>query len=317
MSDQRFGTLPTRIAVAAVAIPLILWVSYSGGYWFFGFVALVSALSLLEFYGLAEARGAHPLKALGLFFGVFLNLAFIYERVRNDVYLCFSEHGVRLAMFTQQQFLLVVVLLMVLVLLLVELFRNNGSPTLNLGATLLGLVVVSLFFGTLIGLRELFPYGFPAQRFATTLNPSGPDLQTIDQWGGTTIIAVFVSIWICDTAAYFAGLGFGRHKLFERVSPKKTWEGGIAGFFGAVAAMVACRALMLPYLTLGHAVVIGAMIGVFGQLGDLVESRFKRDAGAKDSSALIPGHGGAYDRFDSVVFLAPILYLYIDFVVLS
>ena len=77
------------------------------------------------------------------------------------------------------------------------------------------------------------------------------------------------------------------------------------------------KTLALDYLSLTHAAVLGAFVGVFGQIGDLVESRFKRDAGVKDASSILPGHGGVYDRFDSLVFLSPILYLYIDFVVLS
>ncbi len=81
--------------------------------------------------------------------------------------------------------------------------------------------------------------------------------------------------------------------------------------------MVLCRVLMLEYLALHHAIILGVIVGVFGQLGDLVESRFKRDVDVKDSSAVIPGHGGVYDRFDSLVFLSPIVYLYIDFIVLS
>jgi phosphatidate cytidylyltransferase len=77
------------------------------------------------------------------------------------------------------------------------------------------------------------------------------------------------------------------------------------------------KLLVVSYLTFQHAIVIGVLIGIFGQLGDLIESRFKRDAGVKDSSTLIPGHGGLYDRFDSLVYISPIVYLYIDFVVLS
>ncbi len=99
------------------------------------------------------------------------------------------------------------------------------------------------------------------------------------------------------------------------MSPKKTWEGAIAGFLGAIGAFVLMKALVLPYLTVGQAVVCGAIVGIFGQLGDLVESLLKRDAGIKDSSSLIPGHGGVLDRFDSILFVSPLLFLYLDFIV--
>jgi phosphatidate cytidylyltransferase len=112
-------------------------------------------------------------------------------------------------------------------------------------------------------------------------------------------------------------LTFGKHRLFERVSPKKSWEGAVFGFIFSVLTMITAKMLVLDYLSYQHAIVLGLLIGVFGQLGDLIESRFKRDAGVKDSSSLIPGHGGVYDRFDSLVYISPIVYLYIDFIVLS
>jgi phosphatidate cytidylyltransferase len=203
-------------------------------------------------------------------------------------------------------------------LLLIELFRNRGSAFLNLGSTVLGVFYVSFFFGSLIGLRELFVAGdFPFHRFFDVHGISIPDevVAQVYKWGGMTVIALFVSVWVCDSAAYFAGRAFGAHKLFERVSPKKTWEGAVAGVAGAVAAFVAAKFLVLPYLSVTSAVICGIIVGVIGQLGDLVESLLKRDAGVKDSSALIPGHGGVLDRFDSILFSAPIIYFYLDFVV--
>jgi len=317
MIPSRFQSLPQRALVALVAIPLIVWMTLQGGYFFFLFVALISGVSLFEFYRLMESKGAAPLKTLGIVFGVLVNGAFIYERVQVEVYRWFEGVGIRLSMFSQSQFLLVVLLLFLLLALLVELFRTKGSALLNAGATILGVMIISLFFGTLILTRELYPYGFPVPKFLGTGMASPEQLVLINQWGGWTIIGVFASIWLCDTAAYFGGLAFGRHRLFERVSPKKSWEGAVFGFVFSVVAMVAVKEAALEYLTLTHAIVLGMLVGVFGQIGDLVESRLKRDAGVKDSSALIPGHGGVYDRFDSLVYVAPIVYLYIDFVVLS
>lgn len=257
------------------------------------------------------------MKALGVIAGFVVNGSFIYERSQVELFSWFETHGIRLSMFSQLQFLLVVLLVFLLAVLLTELFRKKGSAMVNIATTVVGVCIISLFFGTLIYVRELFPFGFPVHKFFPTSYAGDAELAMISRWGGYTIVSIFASIWMCDTAAYFGGVTFGRRKLLERVSPGKTWEGSAFGFVAALLTMVVARATVLDYLQLQDALVIGGIVGVFGQLGDLVESRFKRDAGVKDSSAIIPGHGGVYDRFDSLVFVAPIVYFYIDFVVLS
>ena len=131
------------------------------------------------------------------------------------------------------------------------------------------------------------------------------------------MVSVFASVWVCDSAAYFVGRALGKHPLFKRVSPNKTWEGAIGGFVGAVAVFTVARFIALPYLSVVQAIVCGALIGLFGQVGDLVESLLKRSAGVKDSSALIPGHGGVLDRFDSLMFVAPLLFFYLEFIVFA
>lgn len=315
---SRFDKLGKRVLVAAVAIPAITWLSMAGGYYFFLLIAVLSSIALHEFYRLMEIRGASPLKAIGMVTGALVNGAFVYEKIQVDVFQFFSERGIQLRMFSQLQFLLVIELVFVVVILAVELFRKKGSPSQNLGTTMLGVFSISLFFGTLIGLRELFSFGFPVHRYLGSAFFANQDqLEVVHRWGGMTIVSLFASIWICDTAAYFAGSAMGTHKLLERVSPGKTWEGAIAGFLGALATMVAAQQWFLGYLTVFDAILLGLIIGVFGQAGDLVESHFKRDAGVKDASGIIPGHGGVYDRFDSLVFVSPLVYLYIDFIVLS
>jgi phosphatidate cytidylyltransferase len=313
----RYDKLFTRVLVALVAIPLILWLTMRGGYSFFALVALISALSLREFYRLTEAKGVYPLKAFGLAAGFAVNGVFMYERLQIDAYSFFAMHGIHLSMFSLHQVLMTVLLAFLLIVMLVELFRTKGSPLLNVSVTVAGVLVISLCFGTLILLRELFPYGFPISKFFPLGIGYSERIAQIGRWGGYTVIALLAAIWLCDTAAYFGGASFGRHRLFKSVSPKKTWEGAVFGFIFAVLTMIGAKYLVLTYLALHHAIVLGVFVGVFGQLGDLIESRFKRDAGVKDSSALIPGHGGAYDRFDSLVYLSPIVYLYIDFVVFS
>lgn len=313
----RFENLVKRVAVAAVAIPVIVIATFWGSYWFFLLVALISTLSLHEFYGLMRRKGAYPLAGFGMLVGLLVNATFIYERLQIEVYQFFLNFGIPLRMFSQLQVLLVIEILFVLLVLLIELFRTRGSAALNIATTIAGVMIISLCFGTLIRLRELFPFGFPVHQFMGSTFASDDQLIQINAWGGYTVLSLFVSIWVCDTAAYFVGSAFGKHKLFPRVSPGKSWEGAVAGVIGAIATMTVAQQFFLGYLGMSHALVLGTCVGIFGQLGDLVESRFKRDAEVKDSSSIIPGHGGMYDRFDSLVFLAPIVYLYIDFVVLS
>jgi phosphatidate cytidylyltransferase len=127
------------------------------------------------------------------------------------------------------------------------------------------------------------------------------------QWLFLALALAFSS----DTLAYFAGRGFGKHKLYEAVSPKKTIEGSIGGLFGGVIAMVGFGHYWLaPELPIVHAVVLGVIGSVLGQLGDLVESMIKRTFGIKDSGNVLPGHGGMLDRVDGLLFVAPLVYYY-------
>lgn len=312
------SNLTTRVLVALVGAPLVIAATVAGGWWFFGFVLLVSVLGLHEYYDLAGAKGASPHTGLGILMGIGFLTVFFFDRFRYTVVTLFMNAGSPVPFPSQTQWLLIIILISIPWLALRELFRNRGSALLNIATTLLGTFYVSLFFGCLVGLRELFtPADFPFHRFFTYAGILPPDeiLGDVYRWGGLTLLVVLASIWMCDSAAYFAGRAFGKHKLFERVSPKKTWEGAIAGFLAAVAAFVLGRMFVIPYLSPAEAVVCGVIVGVFGQAGDLFESLLKRDAGVKDSSTLIPGHGGILDRFDSLMFVSPLLYLYLDFVV--
>ncbi|MBS1515400.1 MAG: phosphatidate cytidylyltransferase [Bacteroidetes bacterium] len=126
------------------------------------------------------------------------------------------------------------------------------------------------------------------------------------------IIFIFVLIWTCDTMAFFGGKFFGKHKLSE-ISPKKTWEGSIAGFLFTIIAALIVYYFYSNEISLKDALCIGIMAGIFSQVGDLFESLIKRKLGVKDSSNIIPGHGGVLDRFDSLIFVTPLIFLYLEF----
>jgi phosphatidate cytidylyltransferase len=262
----------TRIIVSVAAIPFIVLASYLGGILFLIFVLGIALISFYEFSVMVKNKSAEPLTYAGL-----LAVAVI---VLNVYFAWFNFYTLTI--------------LISVVLLFFELYHNKSSAILNLGVTFLGIFYIGLFASSILGIRELYKFS----------------VQLYEQ-GGFLIISIFVTIWICDSAAFFLGTAFGKHKLFPRVSPNKSWEGAIAGFVFAILTMVAAQLFILDFLTVADAVIIGALVGTVGQIGDLVESLIKRDAEVKDSSALIPGHGGVFDRFDSLLFTSPFIYLYL------
>ncbi len=268
------GNTAVRILVSVIAIPAIVLLSYFGGVYFLSFVLIISGISFYEFAVMAKQKGANVNVNTGLIAVIFL----VINQYRS--------------FFSQYDFLIV----LFVVLLIFELFRNNGSAILNIGATLLGVFYLGIFGSALIGIREFYP-----------------DVNGLYYNGGYLIISIFATIWICDSAAFFGGTALGKHKLFPRVSPKKSWEGAIFGFIFAILTMILAKNIVLDFLSLKNALIVGLIIGIFGQTGDLAESLLKRDAGVKDSSNLIPGHGGIFDRFDSLFFSTPIIYLYLTY----
>jgi phosphatidate cytidylyltransferase len=268
------GNTAVRILVSVVAIPALVLMAYFGSVYFLSFVLLISGISFYEFSVMAKQKGANVNINAGILAVIFL----VINQYRF--------------IFNQYHFLIVLFVL----LLILELFRNNGSAILNLGATLLGVFYLGIFGSTLIGIREFYP-----------------DVNGLYYNSGYLIISIFASIWICDSAAFFGGTALGKNKLFPRVSPNKSWEGAIFGFVFAILAMILAKHLVLDFLSLKDAVAIGFITGTIGQIGDLAESLLKRDAGVKDSSNLIPGHGGIFDRFDSLLFSAPVIYLYLTY----
>ncbi|MCW9066644.1 MAG: phosphatidate cytidylyltransferase [Ignavibacteriaceae bacterium] len=263
-----------RVIVSLVGVPLILIASYLGGYFFFSIVAIISLFSFYEFGRLVKNKGANA--------NLFLGGLIIFVLLLNQ-YLHFAD-------------LELIIVLSSLLLLTVELFRNQGSAIYNLGSTFLGIFYIGIFAASLIALREF-------QFLNVESNVDGAYL----------IISILASIWIGDSAAYYGGITLGRHKLFPRVSPKKSWEGAIFGFIFSVATFILAKLVVLNFLSWMNVLAIGIIIGIVGQIGDLVESLFKRDSEVKDSSSIIPGHGGFFDRFDSLLFSAPAIWIYLSY----
>lgn len=186
------------------------------------------------------------------------------------------------------------VLLAVFLFPSIELFRKRGAPIQNIGASFLCLFYISFPFLSLLDMRDY-------------------------DKDGAFITMIFLAVWMSDTFAYFGGKLIGgkliKTKFSERYSPKKTWEGFFAGLVASVVTTwIFYDAFLSARFAKHHVLIIGALVGLLSPIGDLIESMFKRDSGVKDSSGLIPGHGGFFDRFDSLCFIAPVAFLYSRYV---
>ncbi|HEX6178086.1 MAG TPA: phosphatidate cytidylyltransferase [Thermoanaerobaculia bacterium] len=168
--------------------------------------------------------------------------------------------------------------------------KDIESALPSTAVAVLATMYVGMLGGSLIRLRDDFP--------------EGPRL----------VGFLLLVVWLGDAGAYYTGKKFGRHKLSPRISPKKTIEGLAGGVLTSVVAAIAIHYIFLDEVPVVHAAIMGAILSVAGVIGDLAESMWKRSAAVKDSGTLIPGHGGFLDRLDSILYTAPILYIYWAFV---
>ena len=186
----------------------------------------------------------------------------------------------------------------ILLIMLLELYSNQERPFDNLAHTFFPLIYTALPF-------SMFPFlAFHQAGFDSLL--AHPALS----FSPAIVLGFFLLLWTNDTGAYLSGITLGKHKLFERISPKKTWEGFAGGLIFTVAVAWLFSG-MLGTLSATGWMIVAVIISVSGTYGDLIESMLKRSAGVKDSGSIMPGHGGFLDRFDSVIISFPLVYLYI------
>ena len=272
-----------RELAAAVAIPIVFAILFLAPPIAFHCVAAAIALAALwEFYRLAEKTGMPPAKTVGMLAGaaVFLGAPLLWFRTpRGSIDLgVFSAEPSSLALWFLAGGAILAVLSSVAVLF------SGVPPPASLGgaaATAFGVLLIAAPAISWSYLREFSP---------------------------RAVVFLFGVVWVCDSCAYYGGKSFGSVKLAPSVSPNKTWEGTISGFVGATAFGAAAGTwVLLPQLGPVRGALAGALASSAGQLGDLVESLWKRGAGAKDSGVFLPGHGGFYDRIDSLLFAGPVL----------
>jgi phosphatidate cytidylyltransferase len=299
------SNLRLRAIWGALAAALLAGCTFGGPIPFAIFFAAVQAVILKEFYRIMRASGHKPAFWIGIVIGLLIFLiinftvgyAYYAQFFGWPVGDTFYPPGASamLASGWPRLFGLAVsapfwlggllVLLVLLVLREVLLWPDNNHPFLNIGATITGLLYVSLPMAML----SLIAFG------------SG-------HFEPGRVFCLIFFVWAADTGAYFAGKNLGKHKLAPRISPGKTWEGWAGGALLTLATGWAAG-YFLPDIPLSHRLVAAGVVAVFGPLGDLAESMLKRSAGVKDSGTFLPGHGGLLDRFDAFLLVLPVLAL--------
>jgi phosphatidate cytidylyltransferase len=268
---SKYSNLQQRIIAGSLGAALIIAAAWYSEWTYFLVFMVLCFLTQREFYTLAGLDGILPLKFWGLFTGLSMyTLTF------------FVMQG-----YLPMQYLALLFPLASLIFF-VKLYKKDvKKPFTNIAYTYLGIIYVAVPFALLhkcVYIRGEYSYQI--------------------------VLGMLFLLWASDTGAYFAGTKFGRHKLFERVSPKKSWEGSIGGFLTAMALAVGL-AIFYDDLRTWEWLVLAAIIVVSGTYGDLVESLFKRSIDIKDSGTMIPGHGGFLDRFDGLLLAVPFVLAYL------
>jgi phosphatidate cytidylyltransferase len=197
-----------------------------------------------------------------------------------------------------------------------ELFLNNNRPFTNIAYTLLGIIYVAvplsmINYLVLSPAGELFGLQTGEEHVDVVNYIFQPERKII--YSSYILLGFFFLVWAYDTGAYIIGIPFGKHKLFKRISPKKSWEGLFGGVFFAFVVSIIISKFFVDLRMLDW-LVIALIVATIGTFGDLVESMFKRSVGVKDSGNILPGHGGLLDRFDGVFLSLPVVFAYIQFI---
>ncbi|MFA5138936.1 MAG: phosphatidate cytidylyltransferase [Elusimicrobiota bacterium] len=259
-----------RILTALVGIPVAVVFVHLGGAPYAVLVLGLAAMALHEYATLLFMGGRGVQRVLTVAGGTLLALSVALSPARAGVPAALAP---------------MVLTGLILASALRELLRPRHSLD-RAAVSVFGALFIGWTLGHLVLLRELAPHGEALS------------------------LVLLTAVWATDTAAYSVGIPFGRHRLAEVVSPKKSWEGAAAGLAGALLAVWGARALCLDWLSPAQILVSGLLIGVLGQASDLSQSLVKRASGMKDSGTLLPGHGGVFDRVDSLLLLAPVYYYF-------
>ena len=276
---NKLSNLITRALSGAVFVAVITGSILLHPCAYAGVMLLVVVWAMLEYYDIVIRDRVYAGRLGGVLTGAAIFTAsFFYfqDNISGDVFLFFIP--------------------LLIFIFIRQLYSRDQNTFRAIAHTLTGVVYIALPFALCNGL--VFPSGNDG--FLNPENKYVPDI----------LLGFFILLWTNDTFAYLTGIMFGRHRLFERISPKKSWEGFIGGLVGTIALSLLV-ARMFPILPFYHWMAVAAITVIFGVYGDLIESLLKRNLKIKDSGRFLPGHGGILDRFDSVFIAAPMVYFYL------
>jgi phosphatidate cytidylyltransferase len=282
-SRSKANSLAQRVFSVLFLLPGIILIIYWGTWPVVLLITVAVMIGLREFFAVLRHGGYQPRAITGYALGLMICSA------------------VAIIPFVPVDPVLPAVALVIVASLVAEVANTDRRDSLpNWAFTL----AVSLYVSTLLSMY------ITMRRLDTPLTGGWLAPLRIEA-GAAWIYTTLAATWLQDTGAFFVGRRFGRNKMAPYLSPKKSWEGAAGGFVFAVLTAMLCVPLLGLPIALWEAALIGAAAGVFGPLGDLAESLFKRQIGVKDAGSLIPGHGGLLDRIDSMLFTAPVVYVLI------
>jgi phosphatidate cytidylyltransferase len=273
----------TRAITGAVYVAVIVLSIYFGGLVLQATFGVLTLFMLVEFYKMFSKSPYSPNLFIGTLFGLTL--------YGIGCYVVSNPNILTLGPYILSGLILFIAVFVVLGI--AELYRKKEHPVVNMGITVAGMSYIVIPMVLISAIQQI---GIESSRDSVF-----------------PLLAIFIMVWCSDTFAYLIGKKFGKNKMFERISPNKTWEGFVGGtVFSVIAGVII--ALFLneqPFLFYG---ILGLIVAVFGTLGDLIESMFKRSLGLKDSGTILPGHGGLLDRLDSILIAVPVSFIfYISF----
>ena len=272
-NNHNNNNLAMRLISSALLILFVFFTVMVWHNWFFCTVLTVMiALALNEFYTLVEKKGIAIFKISGISIGIL---------VPTSIFFAFEP--------TKGWELLFIIAVLLTIFILQFTRSESNQAIVGVSTTTFGILYISWTFSFLMKLKLIQQDSLPA--------------------GGLLVAFLLLVTKVGDIGAYFIGTYFGKHSLIPRISPKKSVEGAIGGFIFSVAAALISKSF-LPSVSLYHLLILGCLLGILAQIGDLSASLIKRDSQVKDSADLIPGLGGVLDLVDSILFTAPTLYFY-------